>query len=85
MTQALIESRPIPKSRPAPVAFPFSALRFSPYTRLDFMSTQLDGYSEQGSSAALLAYRSMAFQSVAGTLGLRGSRSSGRVEAEESP
>jgi outer membrane autotransporter protein len=37
------------------------------------MSAQLDGYSEQGSSAALITYRSMAFHSVAGTLGLRGS------------
>jgi outer membrane autotransporter protein len=51
----------------------YGALRFSPYTRLDFMSAELDGYSEQGGSAALLSYRPMAFHSVAGTLGLRGS------------
>ena len=51
----------------------YGALRFSPYTRLDFMSAQLDGYNEQGGSAALLTFRSTAFHSIAGTLGLRGS------------
>ena len=41
--------------------------------RADFMRAQLNGYSEQGSSAELLTFGATNFHSVGGTVGLRGS------------
>ena len=51
----------------------YDALRLAPYVRADFMSASLDAYAEQGSSAELLTYGAMNFNSVAGAVGLRGS------------
>ncbi len=51
----------------------YDAMRLTPYVRADFMSAQLDAYSERGPSAELLTYKSMEFRTLAGTLGLRGS------------
>jgi uncharacterized protein YhjY with autotransporter beta-barrel domain len=51
----------------------YDALRVAPYLQFDFIAAQLDGYSEQGPSAELLTYGSTHFNSVAGTVGLRGS------------
>ena len=51
----------------------YDALRLAPYVRVDFMSAQIDAYSEPGASAELLTYNATAFQTLAGTLGLRGS------------
>lgn len=49
------------------------ALRFSPYVRADFMTAQLNAYNEHGGSAELLSYNQTAFNSLAATVGLRGS------------
>jgi uncharacterized protein YhjY with autotransporter beta-barrel domain len=51
----------------------YGALRVAPYMRADFMSAQLNSYSEQGSGAELLTYGAMGFHTLAGTAGLRGS------------
>jgi uncharacterized protein YhjY with autotransporter beta-barrel domain len=53
--------------------FKFDALRVTPYVRAEFISVQLDQYAESGASAELLSFGSMGFNTLAGTLGLRGS------------
>jgi large repetitive protein len=50
----------------------YHALRLMPYVRADFMSAQLQSYSELGASSELLTYNTMNFHSVGGTVGLRG-------------
>jgi uncharacterized protein YhjY with autotransporter beta-barrel domain len=51
----------------------YDAWRVSPYVKLDFMAAQLDAYAEQGPSAELLSYATTKFNSIGGTVGLRGS------------
>jgi uncharacterized protein YhjY with autotransporter beta-barrel domain len=53
--------------------FKYHTLHLSPYVRADFMSAQLNSYSETGGSSQLLTFDAMKFHSVGGTVGLRGS------------
>ena len=50
----------------------YDALRLMPYVRADFMSAQLQSYAELGASSELLTFNAMKFNSVGGTVGLRG-------------
>lgn len=47
-------------------------VKITPYVSVDFTSTTLDSYGEQGSSAQLLTYDAMKFTALSGTVGLRG-------------
>ncbi len=55
------------------VEFSNGPFKFTPYVRGDYTSATLNAYSEGGSSAQLLTYKSMKVSAFSGAIGLRGS------------